>query len=967
MATQNTYFSNDVETDGTNSSVNNKTYIFDMSPLTFTQKIDSFEIYTDLSIGSTIKFKKFSSFTNGSNTVINFLEEISLTTKNAGHNTFTIGAGDFTDTNAILPVGTVIGLYTNDGTGMFKYDTGSGTQYVELDGDITSEITYNTSSAPTIVGDIKIAMTTTEQYDQYKFKESIQANYENNPKSAINIGMSTGVISFDGISINSGDNSLFDLGAVVGYIMDVTVDPSLPKLLKIEKDAETAITITNLATDSYTYVAIDKDKNIIQKTSPFTGSENRNYLILGRIVHPNNTTINYVENEVNPVFSPTNQLGDLSGVLRFVKFGLDYVPNGSNLKINRNQGKLYRKGSNLVNDKTNPNIRAFPPTSALTFRYRKADGTEFSDITDIVPGSYDNSGTLTSVPDTKYTVQTIAFFHSGITRIQYGTKLYDSILDAKHAIVENTFTFETGINNNSIIITYLVVRGDATDLSNEVHAQFVQTAALGRTAARNVRIDPDFVKNTSSTGLINGGSLSINSGDNTKFDIAAGNGQIIDTSTDPDNPTLTLVRWDAKTAVNVSNVATQNQTYVTLDVNKNFIEYVNLPNASQRRSNILLGILHHSSRTQIDLIQNLPTALTQPVSQLHDTIQALGNFNISGNRIEGNATTLQFKRTAGEIFSLNINNESNKDQPHYKYISESDPQNFYYIMQDNDVGTSTNTINPANYDNSGTKTTVPNSTDATTQRVYFLPCGDIFVEYGQTVYSNLQKAIEGLSTESHTKANKTNNEGILLATITLTKNCTDLTDSDTCYIFNQPKFGAAQLGGSANSITSLQQAYDNATPSITTSGEQGEVIIKDGTGTETNNNIVIKNNSDATTASIQADGLLMSSSIEIIKDEELTGNVSEGFSSSIKLDPAYSADSSFTVTRHNYIDVQNVAQNGSSSVTDGCVLRFDANENTHVALEPGSSQGSALVLTHSEYIKVNINGNIRYIGLYDST
>ena len=48
----------------------------------------------------------------------------------------------------------------------------------------------------------------------------------------------------------------------------------------------------------------------------------------------------------------------------------------------------------------------------------------------------------------------------------------------------------------------------------------------------------------SSTGLINGGQLSINGGNTSQFDISAGNGIIVDHETDPLNPTYTLVTWN---------------------------------------------------------------------------------------------------------------------------------------------------------------------------------------------------------------------------------------------------------------------------------------------------------------------------------------------------------------------------------------------------------------------------------------
>src|SRR6478609_6597881 len=67
-----------------------------------------------------------------------------------------------------------------------------------------------------------------------------------------------------------------------------------------------------------------------------------------------------------------------------------------------------------------------------------------------------------------------------------------------------------------------------------------------------------------STGLESGGILSINGGDNTKFNLTAGNGNVIDYSV-PNNPTIKNVSWNAFTAQTVTGLATQDVTWIMIN------------------------------------------------------------------------------------------------------------------------------------------------------------------------------------------------------------------------------------------------------------------------------------------------------------------------------------------------------------------------------------------------------------------
>lgn len=111
--------------------------------------------------------------------------------------------------------------------------------------------------------------------------------------------------------------------------------------------------------------------------------------------------------------------------------------------------------------------------------------------------------------------------------------------------------------------------------------------------------------------------------------------------------------------------------------------------------------------------------------------------------------------------------------------------------------------------------------------------------------------------------------------------------------------------------------------------------------------------------------------LELAEDrDEGTGTIADAFSSALTLDPAYNGTdgSDITVTRHNYIDVQDVSAVNSGAgnyvIGDGCVFRFDAAAGTHVAVDSGTTKTSPG--TVDAWVKINLNGTVHYIPSYTS-
>ena len=168
--------------------------------------------------------------------------------------------------------------------------------------------------------------------------------------------------------------------------------------------------------------------------------------------------------------------------------------------------------------------------------------------------------------------------------------------------------------------------------------------------------------------------------------------------------------------------------------------------------------------------------------------------------------------------------------PHEITIAASSPTTFAYFTQtQGSTGADTTSIVPGSYDVAGTVTAIPGAgKQATIQRVYLFPSGNIRVQYGQTIYTDLSTALQNVSSESFTINANVPGNGVLLATIVLRKDATDLSDPNQARILEASRFGEGNVGAGGQSVSTLQNAYDNSsTPEITVDSTRGAVTIQD--------------------------------------------------------------------------------------------------------------------------------------------
>jgi len=284
---------------------------------------------------------------------------------------------------------------------------------------------------------------------------------ENNSKQSLNTGYIDGMV----LSINA-DTTKFNI-ASGHYVISDNNSLSPTAIIKTFVGV-TAQSIISMAANA-TYIALDSNMAIVQQDYPFTDIQRRTLCLIGAAIHSNHLVINAVNEIKAPITGDVNQLHDFIKAVGALNLSGNVYSSNSGMLLNKSAGVIFALGINASNP-LDPHQITIPLQTGLSFRYRLQNGTEYVDRTTIDPASYDLNGVLTPIPGTKYTVQYINLFQSGLTRIQYGQKYYANFDEAKANFEIDPFITETNIADNAVFRAFLILKGSATNLATEIAA-----------------------------------------------------------------------------------------------------------------------------------------------------------------------------------------------------------------------------------------------------------------------------------------------------------------------------------------------------------------------------------------------------------------------------------------------------------------------------------------------------------------
>ena len=298
--------------------------------------------------------------------------------------------------------------------------------------------------------------------------------------------ISTGAYQYSGMTQGTGQT--INVALMRGWIVQNTYDKAtLPDVTNVYYTGGTNIPLTYLNTADATYILVNSGSTLYQQTTFPTPQQRRQNIYLGKVIHPNRSTIISLNQTVDFDVSPIAAIRDIWTPIKLINQGITVTPNGVNLSINTSAGTLWGNGIGWTTNQLNPDSVVMSGNSPTTFQYRSQLGP-VTGSTPLYTGNttfidtinYDVAGVVTNIPGSgKFTTQRIYMFPTGLVRIQYGQAYYPTLAKALAELQNEVFVEYSNNRDNGILIGMLTVKEGATDLTNTGDAIFHVISKFG--------------------------------------------------------------------------------------------------------------------------------------------------------------------------------------------------------------------------------------------------------------------------------------------------------------------------------------------------------------------------------------------------------------------------------------------------------------------------------------------------------
>ena len=275
---------------------------------------------------------------------------------------------------------------------------------------------------------------------------------------------------------------------IVAPHASTTADP-YPTVNLVTWPTTISQSLSYVTSSQITYIGINPSGGLIQRVTPFSDGDYLDYISIGRILHQSGSVTNAAVTNPVTAYGLGQQHGHFVrafGPLKISGHTLTY--SGSTLGLTKTAGDSYAEGRNYRTDPDDPNYVSSTSDTAVTtskiYREYVSGSTYHIDIgvggagyTVIDPTLYNNNGTLATVAAGQYSNQRVYWFPNSVDRalyVYYGNTTYNSLDTAEAGIVSEAFTEGDNTRTSAIFVGVVVVKSNATDLSNTSQARFVQ-------------------------------------------------------------------------------------------------------------------------------------------------------------------------------------------------------------------------------------------------------------------------------------------------------------------------------------------------------------------------------------------------------------------------------------------------------------------------------------------------------------
>lgn len=302
----------------------------------------------------------------------------------------------------------------------------------------------------------------------------------NGKPDSLRIG-NTGLRSGGGISVDVGDVTV-TIAPLKGEYVDNFTNPDIPEFRVINIPVIPNFPPAGLGVSPVTFIGINKDSQVVQQLTRFTTEQRRDLVYVAFVEHLGGT----IQDAGVASVSVSNiglTLYDFQRSVGAVSSGLRFTANGANLRLNRSIGYYTVDGINFEANPKDPNKRQFLQENEVTFIRSYQDGasgtTEVFGQQDIDPTIWDDgTGTPATVTANKWTIKRVYMLINGAVVVTLGQDTYNSKIEAINSIISELVTVNPLLTDD-VHRGYLITKGNATDLSDDAEAVFIQNGRFG--------------------------------------------------------------------------------------------------------------------------------------------------------------------------------------------------------------------------------------------------------------------------------------------------------------------------------------------------------------------------------------------------------------------------------------------------------------------------------------------------------
>jgi len=335
--------------------------------------------------------------------------------------------------------------------------------------------------------------------DMYFTQYQPGSNFNNTTRLRWLEGMLTTGLLHGGVLSTVTGSTTFSItsgsGLILSYNTSTSSDP-YPTINFISWPAYVSQSLTYITSSLITYIGINPTGGIIQQTSPFTLTTDSDYITIGRVLHQSGSVTNGVSTQPLVSYGNNHWQDDFMRAFGPLKVsGHILAASGSTLGITKTAGDSYVIGRNYTTDPNNPNNISSTTDTAVTVSkiyrayvsgstLRLDTGVNNAGYTTINPAQYNNNGTLASVGASDASIQRVYWYPNSNSRaftVYYGSAVYadppggTNALDvAQQNIASENFVEGENTAGAAILVGYILVLGNATNLSNTAQARFIQ-------------------------------------------------------------------------------------------------------------------------------------------------------------------------------------------------------------------------------------------------------------------------------------------------------------------------------------------------------------------------------------------------------------------------------------------------------------------------------------------------------------